>query len=631
MSTGVGCRLFIDGQRFADGCTGEPVGAPVALSGLKVTWGRESTVDQPDASTCDFQVADPLGGVRFTELLRTGLPVQVYAYGTDYPDPTVPVWPDPGFESGSAATITSNATATVTSDRAHTGTASLRLDASNASQRAGAIIAPAPFAAPNSEPDAWDGIPATADGQSWTVGASVLAPPGAALQLRAVLFSGPWRSAARVLAEPVLTATGTGEWQQLSAELVPDQPGAWVGVQVLTYPTGPTWAQMPPDQTWAELDPSWTWRDYGSTYVDDVAVLAPAGGLEISVLVFAGRIVALSSSWPDGELSPVVEVSCVDFTADLENRQIGDEPWPVESVGARFDRVLELAGGDVSADLDADLAAFLVTWRDVDAQAVTGLLVQLAESVDGVLWSATHATTGPYFQLEDPAKREPLYVLDEAGGVVVIVPNPGEGSLVRLSACDVLRDAVTWTQDVQDLITRAVVTWLEQGVNDEGEPTATERTVQRIDAALEASYGSRRLSLSSQLQAAADADAVALRLLARTSELDWRAAGLAIDDADLNGEADAVMLLTLLDGTSRNGAPLQVIDLPGWAPAQDVGVNLEGGSYAFDDGRWVLDLTVSNYGGQGKSARWLDLDPGWTWAQIDPAITWDDLRGVGVA
>ena len=633
MSTGIDCALFVDGVRFADGCTDDPPTAPAALSGLKIVWGRESTVDQPEASTCDFEVTDPIGGVSFVDVLRTGRRVDVVATGTVYPDPTTPVWPDPSFEAGLPGTVRTNAGVSWSTRRAHTGTHALRLDPIDAARRATVVIGPAPFSAPGTDPDAWDPIPATALGQTWSYGASVFAPAGAVVMVRPVLFTGPYAAAATVV-DPALTVIGDGAWHTVEADFTPATAGAWVGLQVATYPTGPTWADLPPDLTWADVDPAWQWADYAAVFVDDVTVLAPAGGIPASVVVFSGRITALESGWADEDDAPVIRVACADFTAELENRQVGDEPWLVETLGTRFARIVALSGMDVTYELDPQLAGTLVTWRDVDAQAANGLLVELAESVDGILWSATHQVTGPYFVLEDPNTRPSLYLLEEGSdGIVRIVPAPALDAAVQLSACDVLREDVTWTQDVSDVITRAAVGWQEQGVDDEGEVETTDRTVTVIDTALEVTYGSRRLSLTTQLQDEDDARTVARRLLDRTSDTDWRAAGLAIDDAELDaGPDDVERLLTLLDGTSRNGRSIQLTDLPPWAPAPGgtVGVHLEGGTYTFADGAWILELGVSNYAGQGASATWADLDPSWRWVDFDPSITWADLHGVGV-
>jgi hypothetical protein len=635
MGTGITCTVYADGERLADGCTGEPENVPTILSGLSITWGRDTTVDQPEASTCVFELLDPPGGGSFVDRLRTGTTIDVHATGRVYPDPTEPVWPDPGFETGLPGLRRANATTSRSARRVASGAYALRIDPVTAANRSTVTIAPAPFAAEGDDPAAWDGIVTTSAGQTWTYGASVFAPPGTVVLVRPVLYTGPWASAGTVVASDALQVVGDGTYQAVTATFQPNTDGSWVGLQVSSYPNGLTWDAVDPAVTWDTWTPAdWQWDDAGAVFVDDIQVLAPAAGTESIVLVFSGRVVSLEASWDDRADAPVVKVECVDFTADLDNADVGDVPWTVEPMASRFQRILTASGMAVTADIDPSIAGILMSYRDVDSQPATGLLAELAESVDGVMWSATHIVTGPYLQVEDPTNRTSQFLLELVDGVVQIVPNPGQEGALELSACDLLRDDVAWAQDTQDVITRAAVTWQEQGVDDDGLPTTTERTVTLIDPELEEVYGVRRISLGTQLQAEADAQAIAVKLLARTSVSDWRASGLVIDDAELEDpdDVDTARVLTLLDGTARNGLALSLVDLPAWSPTGPVvPVYLEGGDYTFEDGAWVLDLTVSNATAQGASAAWDDLDPAWTWDQFDPGITWDDLRGVGVA
>ena len=341
--------------------------------------------------------------------------------------------------------------------------------------------------------------------------------------------------------------------------------------------------------------------------------------------MFSERVTNLEAAkWDDGTGGPLLKVTAADFVADLDNRDVGDEPWAVEAMGDRFNRILELAGMPVTADIDPSVYGIPVSWRDVDNQATTGLLQDLATTVDAVMWSAVHQTTGAYLRVEDPSGRVSLYRLELVDGVVTVV-QVSEGGTV-LSACDVLRDPIEFVQDVSDITTRAAVSWLEQTVDEQGQPGTTEHTVTVIDADLEAQYGTRRISVTTELQAQADAVDVANRLMARLTESGWRASGFTVDDDDLD---QAAVLLALLDGTSRIGLPVRVTDLPPWSPAgPELPVYLEGGRYQFDDGRWVLDLDVSSARGQGQSVTWAELDPTWTWDQVDPELTWSGVYGV---
>jgi hypothetical protein len=341
----------------------------------------------------------------------------------------------------------------------------------------------------------------------------------------------------------------------------------------------------------------------------------------------------LVAEFDDGIGCPVVHVTAQDFTADLENVDIGDEPWPVESMKDRFLRIVDLSGFELTSIIDDSIAAIPVSYQDVDAQGAAGLLKDLAQSVDAVLWSAVHATTGAYLRVEDPANRAALFTLKMGdAGLVEIVPRGSSAAVLDISACDVLRDPVQWEQSVADVSTRVAVSWLEQALDDDGLPTTNEHTETLVDDVLEVDHGKRRISVSTLLTTAGDAAAVATRILARTGVTGWRVSGFEIvDDASLEVvDAAAVsMMMTLLDGTSRIGLPIRLVDLPVWAPtAPTVGVYLEGGDYLFAGGAWSLSLTVSNAIATGESVPWVDLPPEWSWAEFDPDIGWLDMVGV---
>jgi hypothetical protein len=637
VSTGTGVALYADDVRVADGSVGDDPDAPTALSGLSVQWGRATTVDQPDPSICSFDLMDAPGGDSFADAFTVGTPVKVTATGVTYPPATVPSWTDPGFETDPPATTTHvNTAPAVSTRRAHAGTHALKLAPVNGAAALSAVLAPAPFAAAGTDPGAWDAIPATAPGQMWSYGAWVYAPPDTVVTIRPVLFTGPYATAGTVLSGRDLTAAGTGAWVHLAGILPVSVTGAWVGLFVQLAPPaggrglGYRWADVPPAITWDTVAVDATWEDYATAYVDDVGVLAPAGGQSSTVLVFAGRVTDLAMAWDDAIGGPVVKVSASDFTADLANVYVGDQPWLAEPMAARFNRILGLTGLGVTAAIDARPGAIPVSWLDVDHQAAAGLLRDLAASTDAVMWSATHQVTGPYLDVEDPSARVSGHTLAMVGGVVVIVD--AAAGFQPLSGCDLIREPITWTQSVADIITRADVTWLAEGLDGDGQVTTTEATESVVSPDREVVAGVRRLGLSTVLRTATDAHNVASAVLARTGQ-GWRADGLTVDDAPdptATPAATVAALLALLDGTSRNGRPLRLIDLPGWAPgAPALGVYLEGGRYTFADGRWVLELIVSDASFQGGSVTWGELDPAWRWADLDPAMTWADLVGVG--
>lgn len=397
------------------------------------------------------------------------------------------------------------------------------------------------------------------------------------------------------------------------------------------------WLNTAAARSW--LDVPDTWLDYATSYIYQVSVLAPGEVAARRASVFSGRITDLSAKWdesfsrPDGGFGGVrISVTAQDFTADLDNIMVGDEPWAVEALQDRFRRIVALSGYQLETRIDASIGDYLVSYQDVDNQPVTGLLKDLAQSVDAVMWSAVHLTTGPYVHVEDPATRAALYTLSvDENGIVQIIPSFEGDAAQEISACDVLRDPVEWTQSVSDVSTRVAVRWLEQGVNEEGRPETTERTLTVIDAQLEAVYGYRRISFSTMLQAEADARRVADRILGRTSVTGWRANAFTIGDTTLSTITDAIvqMMLRLLDGTSRIGLPLRLTGMPDWTPVGTrVPVYLEGGEYVYEDGLWTLALKVAQASGQGTSVPWVNLDPAWSWVDFDPTIDWLDLNGV---
>jgi hypothetical protein len=813
MTTGIDCRVFVDGVRLPDGSLGDDPFAPTALSGLKVTWGRSTTLDQPDPASCTFDVMDLPGGATFVQQFKTGVPVDVYATGVETVDPDAPLVLDPGFETGAIGDVVESATinAAVTYQAAyhHGGAQSARIVPLDLSNPATAAFPPAPF---DSAVDAWDQIPAPAQGSIWHLGAWVFAPLGSIVTMAPALFPDPTGAGAKIRAD-IGVAGGGGSWQYLELDYVADASSQWLGVAIIVdnFPTwigtpgawteqgavtrtnlvanpstenglsgvsaisgatptldatvshsraqsikvvtpgavgmegiqigvaaplttGPLyscgvwvrsaagvsltllfrfngssagqgsaaivgngdwqllkfdglsstafdpitgaqvmirttaavattfwvddaivemmptvggyfdgdtapsgghayrWVAAPDASQSQEVEIGGSWLDRGMASVDDLLVVGPGAGTPRTISVFSGRVTDLEADFDDAIGCPVVHVTAQDFTADLENINIGDEPWNVESMEDRFERIVALSGYPVTSIIDDTVAAIPISYQDVDNQATTGLLKDLAQSVDGVLWPAVHVSTGAYLRVEDPSTRSALFTLAMIDGVVVIVPRGSAAATLDISACDVLRDPVHWQQSVADVSTRVAVSWLEQTLTDDGLPDTAEHTETLIDAELEVDHGVRRISVSTQLTSASDAISIGTRILARTGATGWRVSGFQIvDDASIEVVTDETvrMMMRLLDGTARIGLPIRLIDLPVWAPtAPTVGVYLEGGDYEYIDGTWSLSLTVSSAVAVGESLPWADVPSAWRWVDFDPSISWLDMVGV---
>lgn len=624
----IDCRLHVGGAPFADSAATLAAGVPTALADLDLTWGRATTVDQPDAATCRFTVLDRAGGATVTDALPIGATVEVWAAGDIGTGAPRNVAVDGGFEAaplgpaGNRAVLVAGSPGTlaVIAAPVHAGAHALALAATVVANLA-AVVPPAPFAP--GTPTAWDEIPRLGSSQ-WRWSVAVLAARASTTNVGAIAFDGPEDvGATGGPLGPLFAVPGDGTWHDANGYVTAAAPtaAAWLGVTVAT--TLAAWQTL--QLTWQQTPG--TWDEYGRTVTDDVVLEAPPSVIR-DVLVFAGRITDLAATVAPAAAEVRVDVIAVDQLADLQNRYVGAQPWPAETVTARVGHVLEGAALTVATRIDAALGTLVVSKRDVDRQPAGALLTELAAGVDGVLWSATHATLGAFLWLEDVASRVALGTLQLVGGFVVIVVDtagnrpPGR---TTLDGCELAADGVTWHRDVTDVLTRVDATWLEQLT------PPVEHTVTVVDAPAEAppAGSTRRIGVTTQLTAAADATDVGNRILARTHMAQWRAEGLEVDCARFPpaAGADTADVLDLLDGTTRLGRGLIVENIVGWPGGDAAGAYLDGGSYRYD-GAWRLAMATSPMGGFGESAPWQSLEPSWQWAQFSPDLAWSDLFGV---
>lgn len=638
------CQVFVNGTKFADRGDDLLSGALTALGGLKLQWGRDSAVDQPDPATVSF-TATSRPGTNPEEWLvdiHVGTPIDVWSTGQLGTDgPPVQVAADPSFEAtpdpAARCYLLDGQLSAASSAQARTGAhaiasvpiGSYPLDSVNR----WVAFAPAPFTP--ADANGWTDVPTLQPNQEWTLSAWVRVPIGGYCPIGYSTWRDP-RAASGLAVSfaggEALTGLGPNDWQQLTIT---------VNTNDITLESGPTWIgpaigywdRVP----WSNGAGTWaaqlgTWADWYTTIVDDIAIMAPPSASR-RVAVFSGRITDVVLTGDSNAVD--VAITAIDTYADMANDAVGDIPWPIDLVVPRVTRIQNLSATDFIADIDTSLNHYHLTQEDIDAQTVADLLGQVAQSIDAVLWSAFDPLRGFYIWFEDPALRQSLAVFALVDGVVVISGNVRPARGINLTACDLLADGVQWEQNVADILTRISLTWLDQTVlDDEGLPSPTETYIILSDNAGIASYGIRSLSVSTDLTTAADGTAVANRLLNRSRVLGWHMTGLMWDnDIPETIEwtpADTSNALDCLDGTRRVGLPIHLSDLPDWSPVgDDAGVYLEGGSYVFSGGRWQMAMNVSPSGVTGRSAAWHDLDATWKWNQFDPDIAWENCYGVG--
>lgn len=625
------CTVDVSGVRFNDGA-GAPAGDPsaVILAGLSLIWGRPTTLDQPQAGTCTFSVADWTGTAGALDTLAVGATVDVNAAGVDYGAPSTGTFDDPEITRLTPITLPAAPGRTVAVALTAAG---VSFTAAGASLTYGfwAYFRPDD---PSSNPSAWVAIPRMGAGQQWAARITGATPYGALCRLAIAAYRTPGANPAGVF--PVSSAPLSGAFDESIAFVPPAQyAGMWaaVALETIAYATWTTLAG-----TWA-AQPQ-TWRDMATTAATYVDVLAPPPDRTLDVRVFSGRITDVQAAWDAGAGALVTTVTAADFTADLANRRVAAAPWPKEAANLRIGRILTASGATIATTIDPGLTQQIAP-QDVDAQAPTALLKDVATSVDAVMWAATSDPTGPYLRFENVSKRPSGLTLELIGGLVYIVPGGVDEALI-LDACAVIREPVTWRMDTGDVITRVGTRWLEAGVGTDGKPTETDRTEWIVDTVTEgADRGVRSLTVDTQLTSQADATTIGTAVSRRVFGPAWRIDGLTVDDTALadstapGGISPAVILAELLDGTRRIGRLTQLENLPSWAPGiyapatNSLVAYLEGGVYTYTGAAWSLALVTSDARGQGASLRWTDLTPtGWTWAQLAPSVTWRALIGV---
>ena len=259
-----------------------------------------------------------------------------------------------------------------------------------------------------------------------------------------------------------------------------------------------------------------------------VLVTTTLGGAPITR--FTGSITDLSQGWDDaGEWSPdlaLAQVIATGILADLGRRVVGDNPWPQQLDGAREAAIMAAAG--ITLDpLYSDPGQVQVLARDVDSQPALDLAQAVAQDAGGLLWS----TRAGLVRYADALHRRNL------------VPS------LELDACDVLISP-TWRRTTEGLINQVSIGY---GVAPEGsdQPRYVDQAANSITR-----YGTYGLSATTQLAAAADAQAMGQLLLARNSTPVWVLAALPVAVEDLTSADTSTLLgMEVGDLLSLTGLP----------------------------------------------------------------------------
>jgi hypothetical protein len=387
------------------------------------------------------------------------------------------------------------------------------------------------------------------------------------------------------------------------------------------------------------LDPAGGERFDGTVALGSVIQVVAALGppYQTRLTVFLGRVTDLNATHSPYAAGSVCQVVCTDAAADLDNRYIGDEPWPQETVRQRATRVLNLSGTAYSIQFDTRPADVVVSRMDVDRRGVYDLLTELAVTSGAILRMSVTSAGDPLVYFQDPNTRPSLYSLAQNPATNLWGVEAGAAGATPLSADEILLDPTHWVRDVTDLLTRASVGWLDQS----GAPDPVERTVTVIDSVGEDTYGARAISVSTLLTTSAAATSLATALLASQAMGGvWRSTGLSWDlsaSEELPPVYDARLLaIRLLDIKKRAGTAISLKDLPDWTPTgAQTSMYVEGGTYVYGKGAdntqgWTLALDTVPGAGGGGSVNYSSIGYAIRASDIDPALGYLDLLGVGM-
>lgn len=430
-----------------------------------------------------------------------------------------------------------------------------------------------------------------------------------------VYFTAPWASAAEI-GDPIITVTRSGTYQQ---DFTP-RPGVWVGLAVIFDPIAPLWRTM--QRRWPAYEQRW--QDYTRITIS-AARLTRTDTPIYTATVFTGRITDIPVTYDARLQRPIATITAAEFPAEMANIRIGSKPWPRETARERIERIISEAGLDITAIVDPAPGALTLAPLDVDRREPWALLQDIAHSTGAILWPATHAVTGDYVRLEDLDQRKALYALTvPPSGQVTI--DPAVDQAMSIPAAVVQRSGITIKRDTTDMATTVEVRWKETTTDQQGEQTLTDRVVSASDPQRLAAYGYRSMSVQTDLTSEQDARRLAARTLDRTAPGGWQIPA-ATWDTDYPG-TDPLNVIAALDSTRRIGLPLMLTGVAGWVPgAPNIPVYLDGGTCTFEQGRWLLAMTLTRAATRADSVRWqqvprpvtFDRLARLTWAQLSAA------------
>jgi hypothetical protein len=316
-------------------------------------------------------------------------------------------------------------------------------------------------------------------------------------------------------------------------------------------------------------------------------------------------------------LGGVFEVTAMGAVATLGWRDVGDEPWPVETPGERATRILARAGVPFAV---ADQSQLLVVAMDVDRREAQGLIADLAADTGAAVFDtptgdvvfqhySTRAQTWLWFRwVDEPPTATWATQTDNWEELEVV--SPAAPLPLVVDGCAVLWEP-SWTMTSGDVVNSVTVSY---GPPIEGgqRPTVTVTHPASI-----AKFGRRHTTGPNGLADEASAYARASMILDLHAWPRWSIDNVTVLLDKLPGVVEVMGL--------RCGAKVQLLGMPQPAPEHAPVRIVEGWTHTLGPDRDTLQLRLSDPAHSYAGIAWSALPGAARWADVDPSVMWTDV------
>ena len=330
--------------------------------------------------------------------------------------------------------------------------------------------------------------------------------------------------------------------------------------------------------------------------------------------IFYGHVTDLSLMHEPGT-DAVVSVTAVDPTARLSSVMTGDTPWPEQTAAARRSAILSAIGGSTVLywpAFEAGPDKYNMAAKDVDNQPAWEVINDFLWGIACIPWPIAYGSTGRpgLFITGQGVKRDAqlgIYDTREVRTEPVadfLTWPTGSGNVqyeiptVCLDACDIDLDGTEFSANPDDTTKVVRMTY---GTDDLSGVFVYKYAGDDPSRTFEVDSGLAYTSAYREIVAGAWYDQMSY--WRQDFAAPWRVDVVRVDADTVTGVTDFNLALRrLLDQTYRINHNILLQRLPLWTPWRGKTTNttytevvglVQGGTYTYDEGRWVLELTIT--------------------------------------